>query len=139
MAKEPNIGTIVQVIGPTVDVEFPPEKLPPILNAIRIRDEERGIDITGEVSLHVGDSAVRCIAMSSTDGLVRGMPVSCPSAGAAAISASRRDSAANWASRSERSRASVSRRRCSFQLVKRMKAPTTATRRTSHLMRLFTG
>ncbi|UCG53385.1 MAG: F0F1 ATP synthase subunit beta, partial [Candidatus Latescibacterota bacterium] len=74
MANEPNIGKIVQVIGPTVDVEFPSDKLPPILNAIRIRDDERNINITGEVSLHVGDNVVRCIAMSSTDGLVRGMP-----------------------------------------------------------------
>ncbi len=75
MANDANIGKIVQVIGPTVDVEFPSDKLPAILNAIRIEDEERGIDITCEVSLHIGDNVVRCIAMSSTDGLVRGMPV----------------------------------------------------------------
>ena len=74
MTNEPNIGKIVQVIGPTVDVKFPPDRLPKILNAIRIRDEERSIDITGEVSLHIGDNVVRCIAMNSTDGLVRGMP-----------------------------------------------------------------
>ncbi len=73
MANDANIGKIVQVIGPTVDVEFPPDRLPKILNAIRIRDEERSIDITGEVSLHIGDNVVRCIAMNSTDGLVRGM------------------------------------------------------------------
>jgi F-type H+-transporting ATPase subunit beta len=73
MAGEKNIGKIVQVIGPTVDVEFPSDKLPPILNAIRIQDEARQIDITGEVALHVGDNVVRCIAMKSTDGLVRGM------------------------------------------------------------------
>jgi F-type H+-transporting ATPase subunit beta len=74
MSTEPNIGNIVQVIGPTVDVEFASDRLPPILNAIRIKDEERRIDITAEVSLHVGDNVVRCIAMSSTDGIVRGMP-----------------------------------------------------------------
>ncbi len=74
MANEPNIGKIVQVIGPTVDLEFPSDTLPPILNAIRLRDEKRQIDVTVEVSLHVGDNVVRCIAMSSTDGLVRGMP-----------------------------------------------------------------
>ncbi len=73
MTNEPNIGKIVQVIGPTVDVEFPSDRLPKILNAIRIRDEERSINITGEVSLHIGDNVVRCIAMNSTDGLVRGM------------------------------------------------------------------
>jgi len=74
MANEPNIGKIVQVIGPTVDLEFPSDRLPLILNAIRIRDDARHIDVTAEVSLHVGDNVVRCIAMSSTDGLVRGMP-----------------------------------------------------------------
>jgi F-type H+-transporting ATPase subunit beta len=74
MSTEPNIGKIVQVIGPTVDVEFASDRLPAILNAIRIRDDERHIDITAEVSLHVGDNVVRCIAMSSTDGIVRGMP-----------------------------------------------------------------
>jgi len=74
MSTERNIGRIVQVIGPTVDVAFPSDRLPPILNALRIKDEERHIDITAEVSLHVGDSIVRCIAMSSTDGIVRGMP-----------------------------------------------------------------
>jgi F-type H+-transporting ATPase subunit beta len=71
--QEKNIGKIVQVIGPTVDVEFPSDKLPAILNALLIKDEKRDINITCEVSLHVGDNVVRAIAMSSTDGLVRGM------------------------------------------------------------------
>jgi len=70
-----NIGKIVQVIGPTLDVEFPSDTLPAIYNALRIEDADRGIDITCEVSLHVGDNVVRAIAMKSTDGLVRGMPV----------------------------------------------------------------
>jgi F-type H+-transporting ATPase subunit beta len=74
MATERNIGKIVQVIGPTVDVEFASDHLPQILNAIRIKDEDRHIDVTAEVSLHVGGNVVRCIAMSSTDGIVRGMP-----------------------------------------------------------------
>jgi F-type H+-transporting ATPase subunit beta len=69
-----NVGRIVQVIGPTVDVEFEAEKLPRLLNAIRIEDPERGIRLTVEAALHVGDNIVRCVAMSSTDGLVRGMP-----------------------------------------------------------------
>ncbi len=73
MASEKSTGKIVQVIGPTVDVEFPHDKLPPILNAILIRNETKKIDVTCEVALHVGDNVVRCIAMSSTDGLVRGM------------------------------------------------------------------
>jgi F-type H+-transporting ATPase subunit beta len=74
-AQDKNIGKIVQVIGPTVDVEFPSDRLPEILNALVIKDESRDINITCEVSLHVGDNVVRAIAMSSTDGLVRGMEV----------------------------------------------------------------
>src|SRR5512140_1988139 len=68
-----NVGRVVQVIGPTVDVAFDPDKLPRILNAILIEDAEKGINVTAEAALHVGDNQVRCIAMSSTEGLVRGM------------------------------------------------------------------
>jgi F-type H+-transporting ATPase subunit beta len=68
-----NVGKVVQVIGPTVDVAFDPEKLPKLYNAILIEDKERGIRLTVEAALHVGDNIVRCIAMDSTDGLVRGM------------------------------------------------------------------
>ena len=68
-----NVGKVVQVIGPTVDVAFDPDKLPKIYNAIIIEDVERGIKLTVEAALHVGDNVVRCIAMDSTDGLVRGM------------------------------------------------------------------
>jgi F-type H+/Na+-transporting ATPase subunit beta len=71
--QEPNYGTVLQVIGPTVDLEFRSDRLPPILNAITITDADRGIDLTVEASLHIGDNVVRCISMSSTDGLVRGM------------------------------------------------------------------
>jgi F-type H+-transporting ATPase subunit beta len=63
------------VIGPTLDVEFPSGKLPAIYNALKIEDAARGIDLTCEVSLHVGDNVVRAIAMKSTDGLTRGMDV----------------------------------------------------------------
>jgi len=69
-----NVGKIQQVIGPTVDVEFRSDALPNILNAIKVRDEEKKINLTLEVAMHVGDNVVRCIAMASTDGLVRGMP-----------------------------------------------------------------
>ena len=69
-----SVGRVVQVIGPTVDVAFDPEKLPRILNAIKIDDPDRGIYLTVEAALHIGDNVVRCVAMSSTDGLVRGMP-----------------------------------------------------------------
>lgn len=68
------VGTIRRVIGPTIDIEFPSDQFPNILNAIKIVDQERGIHVTAEVSMHLGDSLVRCIALSSTDGLVRGMP-----------------------------------------------------------------
>jgi F-type H+-transporting ATPase subunit beta len=68
-----SVGKVVQVIGPTVDVAFDPEQLPKIYNAIVIEDQSRGIRLIVEVALHVGDNIVRCIAMDSTDGLVRGM------------------------------------------------------------------
>ena len=73
--EEANVGKIQQVIGPTVDVEFRSDSLPNILNALKVRDEEKKIDLTLEVATHVGDNVVRCVAMASTDGLVRGMPV----------------------------------------------------------------
>ncbi len=71
-----NIGKIVQVIGPVIDVEFEEGKLPYILNSIlitnpTINDEEDNLVV--EVAQHLGDNVVRCIAMDITDGLVRGM------------------------------------------------------------------
>ncbi len=68
-----NIGKVVQVIGPTVDCEFPSESLPNILNAIKIKNETTKEDLTVEVAIHIGDNIVRCVALASTDGLVRGM------------------------------------------------------------------
>ncbi len=73
MATEPNYGKILQVIGPTVDVEFPSDRLPAILNAITVEVPEKKVSLTVEAALHIGDNVVRCIAMSTTDGLVRGM------------------------------------------------------------------
>lgn len=68
-------GKVVQVIGPVVDIEFPAEALPEILNAITIKGKSGNIDIdlVVEVMQHLGDNVTRCIAMSSTDGLTRGM------------------------------------------------------------------
>ena len=69
-------GKIVQVIGPVVDIEFPAGELPSILNAVTIKGtvgEDIKIDLVVEVMQHLGDSVTRCIAMSSTDGLTRGM------------------------------------------------------------------
>ena len=74
-------GKIVQVIGPVIDAEFPVGKLPALLNALKIEEKEDktagrpAIDLTLEVALHLGENRVRAIAMSSTDGLVRGMRV----------------------------------------------------------------
>ncbi len=68
-----NYGRVVQVIGPTVDLQFDADHLPDILNAIHVVDEERKIDLVVEVAQHIGNNVVRCVAMDSTDGLVRGM------------------------------------------------------------------
>ena len=65
-----NIGKITQVIGPVVDIRFE-EELPKLLNAIEIGEGDKKLIV--EVAQHIGDNLVRCIAMSSTDGLSRGM------------------------------------------------------------------
>ena len=70
-----NLGKIVQVIGPTVDCEFEADKLPHLLNALKIEDPAKGINLTVEVALHIGDNIIRCVSLGSTDGLVRGMEV----------------------------------------------------------------
>ena len=66
-----NIGTVVQIIGPVLDIKFQSEHLPNLLNAIEL--EHNGAKIVAEVAQHIGNDTVKCIAMSSTDGLVRGM------------------------------------------------------------------
>ena len=66
-----NIGTIVTVIGAVLDIRFHPDHLPNLLNAIEI--DNNGQKLVVEVAQHIGDDVVRCIAMGSTDGLVRGM------------------------------------------------------------------
>ncbi|MCK5352852.1 F0F1 ATP synthase subunit beta [bacterium] len=70
-----NIGRITQIIGPVLDIEFEPGKLPAIYNAIRIQAEsgDAKIDLITEVQAHQGNNVVRTVAMSSTDGLIRGM------------------------------------------------------------------
>ncbi|MBQ5749213.1 MAG: F0F1 ATP synthase subunit beta [Oscillospiraceae bacterium] len=67
-----HIGSVVQVIGPVLDIRFQDGQLPELLHAIEL--EHNGRKLTAEVAQHIGDNVVRCIAMSSTDGLVRGMP-----------------------------------------------------------------
>ena len=83
-----SFGKVVQVMGPSVDIQFDPESLPPMLNAIEIEmKKDVGAPLGGaragqaqgppllvlEVAQHVGDNIVRCIALASTEGLVRGM------------------------------------------------------------------
>ena len=67
-------GKILQVFGPVVDVQFPEGHVPNLYNAITVVDQKRGIDLVLEVAQQLGNSAVRCVAMSSTDGMSRGMP-----------------------------------------------------------------
>ncbi len=69
--SEKNTGSIVQIVGAVVDIKFSANNLPNLLNAIEI--DNNGMRIVVEVAQHIGDDIVRCIAMSSTDGLVRGM------------------------------------------------------------------
>lgn len=66
-----NIGKVVQIVGAVVDVKFSADKLPDLLNAIEI--DNNGTKLVVEVAQHIGDDIVRCIAMGSTDGLVRGI------------------------------------------------------------------
>ena len=71
MAK--NKGTVVQIMGPVLDIRFEEDQLPSLLNAIEVPNGDK--TIIAEVAQHVGDNVVRCIAMSSTDGLQRGTEV----------------------------------------------------------------
>ena len=68
--SEKHIGEVIEVIGPVLDIRFDNEELPSLLNAIEI--DNKGSKLIAEVAQQVGDNVVRCIAMNSTDGLVRG-------------------------------------------------------------------
>ncbi|MCD7743754.1 MAG: F0F1 ATP synthase subunit beta [Lachnospiraceae bacterium] len=68
--SDKHTGEVVQVIGPVLDIRFAPDELPALLNAIEI--DNNGKKLVAEVAQEIGDNTVRCIAMSSTDGLVRG-------------------------------------------------------------------
>ena len=76
----PSVGKVVQITGPVVDIEFPPDQLPQIYNAVEVKTEgtlatgSAGSDrIVLEVQQHLGNDWVRAVAMTSTDGLRRGM------------------------------------------------------------------
>jgi F-type H+-transporting ATPase subunit beta len=71
-------GKIIQVMGPVVDVAFPPGQVPPVYTALKVSNpfiSDQPWNLVIEVAQHLGESVARCIAMDSTDGLVRGMPV----------------------------------------------------------------
>jgi F-type H+-transporting ATPase subunit beta len=72
MENDMSVGKISQVIGPVVDVQFQPGDLPPIYNALKVQRED-GSSLILEVAQHLGENAVRTVAMDATDGLVRGM------------------------------------------------------------------
>jgi F-type H+-transporting ATPase subunit beta len=77
-AEKTNVGYITQIIGPVVDVKFPAGQMPKIYNAIKIQGKNSSgteMSVTCEVQQLLGDSQVRAVSMSSTDGLVRGMEV----------------------------------------------------------------
>ena len=83
--EERNYGTVVQVIGPVVDIEFPPGRLPDLYDAMVISSDDQeeeikttlsqGLNVTLEAMQHLGNNTARCVAMSSTDGIRRGMKV----------------------------------------------------------------
>ena len=70
-------GRVTQVIGSTFDAEFPEDQLPEIYNAVKVTSEHKGVsmDLTGEVQQHLGGNRVRCIALGSTEGMMRGMEI----------------------------------------------------------------
>src|ERR1043165_6546754 len=74
-ATEKNVGTIDQIIGPVLDVEFQPDHLPEIYSALRVEDDSGPLPVrlVAEVQQHIGQNQVRAVAMSSTDGAMRGM------------------------------------------------------------------
>src|SRR5688500_13246443 len=77
-AEKTGVGRVVQVIGPVLDVEFDPEHLPEIYNALRLKTKTasgQDINLIAEVQQHIGRGQVRAVSMSSTDGVTRGMDV----------------------------------------------------------------
>src|SRR3989338_3348129 len=73
--SENNIGRVTQVIGPVLDIEFPPGKLPAIYNALKVTNaaiSDEKWNLVVEVAQHLGENTVRCISMDVTEGLVRG-------------------------------------------------------------------
>src|SRR5919109_4396251 len=76
-ATKENVGKVVQVIGPVLDVEFEAERLPELYNALELDQRVNGnrVRVVAEVQQHIGRNQVRAVGMSSTDGVERGMDV----------------------------------------------------------------
>ncbi|HZH17376.1 MAG TPA: F0F1 ATP synthase subunit beta, partial [Archangium sp.] len=77
-AQVPTVGKVTQVLGPVVDVEFPPGGLPEVYTALKVTNaniSNVADNLTLEVAQHLGENTVRCISMDSTEGLARGVPV----------------------------------------------------------------
>ena len=76
-ATEQNVGHVTQIIGSTFDAEFAEDNLPEIYNALKVDADVKGsrVQVVGEVQQHLGGGRVRCVALGSTDGMVRGMDV----------------------------------------------------------------
>ncbi len=77
-AQVPTVGKVTQVLGPVVDVEFPPGGLPEVYTALKVTNaniSNEADNLTLEVAQHLGENTVRCISMDSTEGLARGVPV----------------------------------------------------------------
>ena len=78
MTETKRMGKVAQVIGPVVDVQFNTSDLPPIYNALMLSNpaiSNQEWNLVIEVAQHLGENIVRCVAMDSTEGLARGMPV----------------------------------------------------------------
>ena len=73
-SKSGATGKVVQVIGPVLDIKYPAEQLPEILNAVSVKSDDGKIDLVAEVAQHLGSNVVRAVSMQPTDGVVRGMP-----------------------------------------------------------------
>lgn len=73
-ATDQNVGQVTQIIGSTFDAQFSEDSLPAIYNAVKVESDQKGVklDLTGEVQQHLGGGRVRCVALGSTDGMVRG-------------------------------------------------------------------
>src|SRR5581483_11251905 len=72
---EVKTGEVIQVIGPVIDVKFKGGEVPSIYNALKLDYDKENIHVTFEVAQHLGDQTIRAVAMSSTDGMRRGMTV----------------------------------------------------------------